>query len=333
MKRFYPLTGLVISLFVALLGYVLRSYREEAIASLLTFAGAFANAFLNWLLVQWVIQLTVPRHYGWKSVVAITGCMVISLVLFYGLRDVSEVRERVVVLPRGMHAVHFLLLMRGMVIGGFLFFIAYLLRMAAMSQQSKLENERLKKENLQARLTLLQEQVHPHFLFNSLGTLRSMVSEPVPRQFIQRLAEVYRYLLNSRQADLVTLREELDFTEAYLHILKERFEDALVIGIDVNEACYARKLPPMTLQLLIENAVKHNTVADTAPLTINIYTIGANWLAVSNSLNRKRFVPIGTGTGLSNIRERYRLLAGLEVRVRQLEDRFTVAVPLIINGS
>lgn len=102
-----------------------------------------------------------------------------------------------------MRVVYFLLITRGMVVGGFLYFIAYLLRMAAINQQSRLENERLKKENLQARLARLQEQVNPHFLFNSLGTLRSMVNEEAPREFIQRLAEVYRYLLDNRQADLV----------------------------------------------------------------------------------------------------------------------------------
>ncbi len=129
-------------------------------------------------------------------------------------------------------------------IGGFLYYIAYLLRMSAQIQQSRLENEQLKKENLQARLSLLQEQVSPHFLFNSLGTLRSMVQEKAPREFIQRLSEVYRYLLSNRMADLVELRAELDFTAAYLHILQERFEAAIVTEFMWRMACIPENCQP-----------------------------------------------------------------------------------------
>lgn len=329
MKRYYPFTGLIISLFVALLSYVLRTAREDMTSSAYSAIGSFTNTFLSWLVVQWVIQREHPRHYAWKGLLAVTGCMCISLLLFYATRDVAEIRERAEAAQRGMRAVHFLLLLRGMVIGGFLFFIAYLLRMTVLNQRSRLENERLKKENLQARLNLMQEQLSPHFLFNSLGTLRTMVTDPAPRAFIQRLADVYRYLLNSRQADMVELRQELDFVQAYLHILQERFEGALLVTLDIADHCLSMKLPPMTLQLLVENAIKHNVVDTVSPLGLSISTIGADTVTVRNSLRLKRSADTKSGTGLHNIRERYRLLTGRTIEVLQTPEEFVVSIFLV----
>lgn len=320
----------MISLFIALLGYVLRLGREEMGASLAVPIASFVNAYLSWWLIQYVIRWKRPVNYGWKAVLAIGGCMLISFLLFTLNSRFTGVRDRFELLTRGRQLINFLLLGRGLVIGGFLYYIAYLLRMSAQIQQSRLENEQLKKENLQARLSLLQEQVSPHFLFNSLGTLRSMVQEKAPREFIQRLSEVYRYLLSNRMADLVELRAELDFTAAYLHILQERFESAIVTEIHVEASMHTRKLPTATLQLLIENAVKHNVVTTEDPLNIYIYTIESKWLVVSNSLQRRNKVSDSLGTGLSNIRERYRLLAGLDIRISETGKLFTVGVPLLM---
>ena len=328
MKKYYPVTGLIISFFLALLGYVLRLNREEISSSLISFTSSFVNAFLSWLLIQFVLQMNRPAGYGWKAIIAIAGCMLISLLPVNVTRHFAEVQSRIDALPKGMRAVNFLLLMRGMVIGGFLYFISYLLRMSAIRQQAQLENERLKQENLQVRLGLLQEQVSPHFLFNSLGTLQSMVHDQAPRKFIQRLSEVYRYLLSNRMADLITLRAELDFTLAYLHILKERFEDALTVEIHIAEKDLAKKLPPASLQLLIENAVKHNVATTDRPLRINIYS-EEEWLVVSNSLLKKGRAGNSLGSGLSSIRERYQLLAGLTITVNETPGHYTVRIPLI----
>lgn len=319
----------MIALFIALLGYVLRLSRVEMESSLVTFSSSFVNTFLSWLLIQYIINRNKPAWHGWKIVLAMLGCTLISIILFSITKSFTGAQNRVNALPRGIRAVYFLLLMRSIVIGGFLYYIIYLLRKAYISQQSKLENERLKQENLQAKLSLLQEQVSPHFLFNSLGTLRTMMEEKAPREFIQRLSDVYRYLLSNKTADLVMLRAELDFTLAYLHILKERFENALITEIEVTHEAYYRKLPPVTLQLLIENAVKHNIVSVEMPLQIRIYTNGHDWLVVSNSLQPRKSVSDSLGSGLSNIRERYRILAGLDISVTKTDHHFTVSIPLL----
>lgn len=321
--------GLVISFFIASMAYVMRLSREDIGASILTFSSSFINSFFSWLLVQHVLKLSKPKGYGWKAVVAIAGCMIISLLLFSIMRHFTEVQNRIDAVPRGMHAVNFLLLMRGIVVGGFLYFLAYLLRMSAMKRQSELENEQLKKENLQARLSLLQEQVSPHFLFNSLGTLRSMLQDEAPREFIQRLSEVYRYLLSNRMADLVALREELDFTLAYLHILNERFEDALAIDIKIADSALQKRLPPASLQLLVENAVKHNVATADSPLLIRIQTVEEDGLTVTNSIQKKNKTRDSLGSGLNNIRERYRLLTGLDIVVEETDTSFTVRIHLL----
>lgn len=319
----------MVSLFIALLGYVLRLSRIEIASSLVTFSASFLNTFLSWLLIQYLINRDKPAWHGWKIVLTILGCTLISIILFSITKPFTGAQIRVNALPRGIRAVYFLLFGRSIVIGGFLYYLTYLLRKAYISQQSKLENERLKQENLQAKLSLLQEQVSPHFLFNSLGTLRSMVEEKAPREFIQRLSDVYRYLLSNKTAELVALQAELDFTLAYLHILKERFENALITEIEVGNEAWHRKLPPVTLQLLIENAVKHNVVSEEMPLQIRIFTNGDDWLVVSNSLQPRKSVNDSLGSGLSNIRERYRLLAGLDISVVKTDRHFTVSIPLL----
>lgn len=331
MKRFYLLNGFIISLFLGLTAYMI-SYREETGFDVLVFTGSFISAFLSWLLVQLVIQQRRPRNYGWKGFIAIVGCVVISFLLFYVMQCVVKPHSHAAGGSYMIAVIYLLLFTRGVINGGFLYYISYLLQMAAINQQSKLENERLKKESLKARLLLLQEQVSPHFLFNSLGTLRSMVSEKAPREFIQNLAEVYRYLLNNRQADWVALKTELEFAKAYLHILQQRFENALVVDIAIAETYLTMKLPPMTLQLLIENAVKHNILDMDEPLRLKIEAVGDNKLIICNSLRPKKTLGDSTGTGLNNIRERYRLLADWDIEVLQTSTEFIVSVYLS-NGT
>lgn len=330
MKRYCPWTGIIISIFIALLGYVLRASRDEVDTSFYSFIGSFSNAFLSWLVIQWIIQIDKIGGYLVKCVIMLVGCIAISLSLFYIKQELAIVHDRVPVFTRDMRVIYYLLITRGIVIGGFLFFIAYLLRISELSQRSRIENEYLKQENLKARLSLLQEQVSPHFFFNSLGTLRSMISDAAPRIFIQRLSDVYRYLLNNKMADLVTLEAELDFSLAYLHILKERFEDALQFDINIGDEWYSKKVPPMTLQMLIENAVKHNAVDIETPLKICIETTRDGiWLAVVNTLRQRSRMEESVGTGLNNIRERYRLLTGIEIAVEESDHEFKVSVPLI----
>ena len=193
------------------------------------------------------------------------------------------------------------------------------------------EAERLKKENLQTQLESLKQQVNPHFLFNSLSTLSSLVVED-PKQaerFIEELASVYRYLLQTNDQPLTTLEQELAFIRAYFHLLQMRFGSSVALDIAVDPRYTECLLPPLTLQLLVENAVKHNAALPHRPLRIRIYTDEALNLFVLNNLQKKVVTVPSNQTGLQNIATKYRLLKQADVVVRQTDTTFQVMIPLI----
>ncbi|WP_144051658.1 sensor histidine kinase [Fibrisoma limi] len=196
---------------------------------------------------------------------------------------------------------------------------------------SMLEAERLKRESVEARFEALKGQLDPHFLFNNLNTLSYIVEENPRRAvaFIESLSLVYRYVLQNRDKTLVPLRDELKLAEAYLFLLKNRFEEGLQVTIDVPDCDRDRLIPPMTLQLLLENAVKHNVVNEQHPLHITLTCNESGELVVQNSLHRRQHVEAGTGIGLQNIRHRYELLINKQPAVVENGQSFTVRLPLI----
>ncbi|MCC3156498.1 histidine kinase [Hymenobacter sp. 15J16-1T3B] len=194
-----------------------------------------------------------------------------------------------------------------------------------------LRTEQLENENLQARFAALKSQVNPHFLFNSLSILSSLVhvDADLSEQFIDQLSRAYRYTLEQREHDLVALGTELDFIRAYTFLLKIRFEDKFDVHVDVPEAArHAYQIAPLTLQLLVENAVKHNTMSQQEPLLVRIGLDG-DTLVVRNTLQRRPASYPGTGVGLDNIHNRYRLLTARLVSVAVSNREFTVRIPLL----
>ncbi|KIC95823.1 sensor histidine kinase [Flavihumibacter solisilvae] len=195
------------------------------------------------------------------------------------------------------------------------------------------ETEALKREQLQTQLDALKAQVNPHFLFNSLGSLSSLVMEDQKKAvvFIRELAAVYRYVLQSNENHLTTLREELSFIDHYFHLLKTRFDDAIGLKLDIPEQYLSYSLPPLTLQLLLENAIKHNVILPEEPLLIQIYADKAGTLVVENNLNKKITTAETGRLGLRNIMSKYSLLQQRDVLVSETEEKFRVFVPLIKN--
>lgn len=196
-------------------------------------------------------------------------------------------------------------------------------------RQAALEHERIKRENISARYESLKSQVNPHFLFNSLNVLTNLVYEnpDTAVKFIKQLSDVYRYVLDTRDRELVPKEEELKFLASYLFLQKMRFEENLRVQIDL--ANTRTLFPPLVLQMLIENAIKHNVITAEHPLTVTI-TGGADYVEVKNNLQRKRVLAEeSTGIGLSNISQRYQFLAGRDIQIVETFDTFTVRLPLI----
>jgi sensor histidine kinase YesM len=193
------------------------------------------------------------------------------------------------------------------------------------------EAEQLKKANLVSQLDSLKNQVKPHFLFNSLNTLTALV-EKQPAQavrFIAELAKVYRYLLQSNQKELIDLQQELDFTRAYFFLLQMRFGAGISLEVSVEKDYQECLIPSLTLQMLVENAVKHNQVSVRKPLAVRIGIEEGKWLVVANNTQPKRTSVPSSGMGLANIAAKYKLLNQPHVQVQHDPDRFTVKVPLI----
>lgn len=197
-----------------------------------------------------------------------------------------------------------------------------------MLQRSRIEVEQLKQAGLRAQVIGLQQQLSPHFLFNSLSTLKSLAEDESVKEFVVQLSLIYRYLLAGSERQIVTMAEELEFVEAYIFIQEKRFGSAISVSIDIPERYMKAILPPLSVQLLIENTIKHNAFSYEEPLDISIYVDNDEQLIVSNQLRPKTIHAEGTGLGLQNIRERFQLLLNKDIAVTTSPDHFTVSLPL-----
>ena len=197
-------------------------------------------------------------------------------------------------------------------------------------QAVELENEQLKNENLTTRYDMLVSQINPHFFFNSLNSLAMLVREGEGEKaltYIDQLSYAFRYIIQNGQSTLVPLSEELKFAEAYSYLFRIRYADKLFFDVEVDEAHAQWLLPALSLQPLIGNAVKHNTITRSKPFHVSIRTEG-DWLVVSNPLIPKLEAEPSTGIGLENLSNRWLLATGRRIEVIRTEDRFTVRLPL-----
>jgi LytS/YehU family sensor histidine kinase len=172
-------------------------------------------------------------------------------------------------------------------------------------------------------------------LFNSLNSLSSLIGRDAAGagQYVQELSQVYGYLLRTNNHDLTSLGTELDFIRSYFHLLRIRFGGAIALEITVDPSLLAHTLPPLTLQLLVENAVKHNVVRVSKPLRIEISSLDDGRLLVRNNLQRKNTPVASNRVGLANIAAKYRLLAQRDIEIEDSDGYFSVRVPLLENQT
>lgn len=207
-------------------------------------------------------------------------------------------------------------------------------------KQKKITEDRLAeltRSMTETRYQSLKSQISPHFLFNSLNTLTSLMYQDrdLASDFVTRLASTYRYILEHKEEDLVPLRKELQFLDAFVFMMEVRHREALSIEIDVPEALKEKRIPTLSLQLLIENALKHNMYSPERPLIIRLGTIGKEALYVRNNFQKRRGLPPepSTGIGLQNIRQRYAFYTHKSVLVRGEAEYFEVILPLLSPGT
>jgi len=251
----------------------------------------------------------------------------VSLVSFISLEALYAVLQ----MPMQFNRVHFTLLMAfGFRVNLFLNCISAIVYYMDRLKKAQLEAEQLKKISIEAQFEALRNQINPHFLFNCFNVLSTLVYKDaaMSAKFIGQLSIVYRYLLFNQDKKMVPLKEELAFIEAYLFLLKIRFDENIHIDVNIAKEKEDAFIAPAVLQMLIENAIKHNVVSRKNPLHIHIEAQNGS-IVVANSLREKEQKEESTQIGLKNIQNRYRFLTDREVVIEKNSDEFRVKIPLL----
>lgn len=192
-------------------------------------------------------------------------------------------------------------------------------------------NEALKNQQIRTQFEVLQNQMSPHFLFNSLNTLTTLIAEDgqLAIEFTEKLSEVYRYILQNKDKEVVKLGDELEFAKNYIFLLKIRFPENLIAAFKVDDQHLNQSIAPLTIQILVENAIKHNKISKNYPLNIEIYIDHNDAVVVKNNLQKKNVIEKSTKTGLENIKKRYAYFGQKNINIVATDNIFYVTVPLI----
>lgn len=208
--------------------------------------------------------------------------------------------------------------------------VVYVYNLVIKSRSDKIRILTLNKEKVETELAMLKSQIDPHFLFNALNSLTGLIrtNSREAIKFVNSLSETFRYTLDNQKQKAVTLREELRFLDSYLFMMKARFGDALKVKTEVKDIHLDKRLPQFALQLLVENAVKHNLISQSKPLHVSIVSNDQK-LIVQNDLQLKTQVTVRYGIGLANLSKRYDLMAGSTIEIERNERYFRVKLPLL----
>ncbi|MBL4710009.1 MAG: sensor histidine kinase [Flavobacteriales bacterium] len=286
----------------------------------------FGNGYLGDFLTKKISWTEKPLL---RAVAGIAGLVVYSLLAF----SVVHVMMSFIMLDAsimesikwlGVNAIKYVLIFSGsigLVVHTIWFFMNW--------KESKIEAEKLRAEMKTYQYDALRNQINPHFLFNSFNVLSELVYEDqdLAVKFIRQLSDLYRYVLDSKDLELVSLQDEIDFIKKFSFLLQTRFEKNLEIDIRV-EAAHDELIVPMSLQLLLENAVKHNEISNEYPLKVDIHR-NADSIQVKNSLKKKTNPESSTKTGLQNIIKRYKYLSEKKILIEETKDEFIVEIPVL----
>ena len=312
-------------------GFEFDSFSEELRDFTFNQLYAFVLGYSNMYFFDWM------ERFPWRSnqmlkriILGILGSTVLTLICLWLLRFA------IVVLYYGIDFEKFIARDKienysfGLVITLAIVTLFHLVYFYNRYQKNKIKEQKVIAGTASAKFDALKNQLDPHFLFNSLNVLTSLIEENPKnaQKFTTALSKVYRYVLEQKNKDLVSVNEELDFARTYMSLLKMRFEDSIVFDIPEQASSEESKVVPLSLQLLLENAVKHNMVTDTNPLKIKIYESGG-MLVVENNLQPKQIVKRSSGVGLENIKQRYQLLTNRRVDINEQAKSFAVAIPML----
>jgi sensor histidine kinase YesM len=213
----------------------------------------------------------------------------------------------------------------------FLIYLYYYISLSVVVKDQQIEHEKVISGNVSAQFESLKNQLDPHFLFNSLNVLNALIEENPSKaqEFTNSLSRTYRYILDQKDKELVLLEEELKFAQTYIDLLQMRFEDSLTYSLPTEIKQEGAKVVPLSLQLLLENVIKHNKATNKKPIHINIYESSDGYLIIENNLNKKNTPDNRKGIGLQNIAGRYAILTSKPIKIEENEEKFIVKIPIL----
>lgn len=301
------------------------------------FFGGLSFTTMYWLGIRYAILWLRKRYDGFEYVMK--RLMIIAfIILIVGpiaggiLNEVIEYFANVVNYERAYQGANENKVLPTYFICFFMIAVYEAIYFYSQLKESIVEREQAKQAQIQSELAGLRNQVNPHFLFNSMNTLMNIVTEDqqLAVSFLKKLSKVYRYVLENREEQIIPLSKELDFIHSYVFLQKERFKGSLEVDIKIPEPHLTQRIIPLSLQILFENAIKHNIISRKKPLLIEVF-IANGKLVVRNNLQRKEQVMDSTKVGLENIKTRYRFFTEEVVDIKEEEQYFSVSIPLLIS--
>lgn len=300
------------------------------ISCLYSFLVGFGNGYINVLLDRkwdWLEQTNLRVYYGILVTVLYTVPVVLGInyYIYVILQNVSLEKF----FSERMIWTHMFYIMLALAVSTFMQARSFMVK---WKQASKFEitQQKIIAGTASAKFESLKNQIDPHFLFNSLNVLSSLIEENPDnaQRFTTSLSKIYRYVLEQKDKELVSVEDELSFAKTYMNLLKMRFENSLFYELPAADINPDAKVVPLSLQLLLENTVKHNVVSEQKPLHIRIF-IDGDYLAIQNDFQKKEVLQDRQGVGLQNIVNRYEIVTNRKVRVEQDEKNFTVKIPIL----
>jgi hypothetical protein len=307
---------------------LLRAFLYNQLYSVILY---MANAaFYTYLMRKHGNQILSSKYL----VRGIAGGMGITLVALWIIRIITEVIIDGQTFSQFMGSETPLDYAPSMLVALVVISVFYLFYYYKHRQEFKVKEQTFIAKTASAQFDALKNQLDPHFLFNSLNVLTSLIEEnpEAATRFTTALSKVYRYVLEQKNKELITLEEELRFARLYMSLINMRFEDSIVFTVPDKLINPEAKVVPLSLQLLLENAVKHNQVTPSKKLHITIYEENGN-LVIKNNVQLKTVVKEGSGVGLQNIRQRYYLLTDRPVKIQQNDREFKVTIPLLTKST
>jgi hypothetical protein len=306
-----------------------------------TFGFWLINLFLLWISEQYPLRYNQVIRLTTSSAL----CALLSYLVFKQIFRVAtpapstNITPQLIALnippPKG--PLFLFPLLQSLSINFITFILTELILLKEHKGQADQEIEQLKLANLEAKNSQLKQQLHPHFLFNSLSTLKALISKSPEnaKDYLERLADLLRFSTHANNRTLILLKEELEFCANYLYMQQTRFGEALQFSIAIPETIQIQgNVPIFSLQQLAENAIKHNILTKEQPLRIDIKTDNNNeWISITNNLQKTNWVAHSGGVGLSNLSERYRLCGQPDIRINPSNNSFSVSIKIIPHAS